>query len=124
MLVHLIEDWYFDKERSVLDVRIIGIAPVVFFKDYSRRGYCELFWLYYPECVPEFEKYKSSGNTLSQNNLAGLFRLRKFMSTKYREVSAPDIEKAAYHAYVQAIYTSRKIRKEMENVMLEIEKAH
>ena len=24
------EDWFFDKQRSVLDVRIIGIAPVVY----------------------------------------------------------------------------------------------
>ena len=27
------EDWFFDKQRSVLDVRIIGISPVVFSKN-------------------------------------------------------------------------------------------
>jgi hypothetical protein len=30
------EDWFFDKERSVLDVRIIGIAPVVNWTDEFR----------------------------------------------------------------------------------------
>jgi hypothetical protein len=32
------EDWYFDKERSVLDKRIIGIAPVMYFKNDPKGG--------------------------------------------------------------------------------------
>ena len=27
------EDWFFDKQRSVMDVRIIGISPVVYFRN-------------------------------------------------------------------------------------------
>ena len=45
------EDWFFDRQRSVLDVRIIGIAPMREIKgeDGEVRGYAEMFWLYFPE---------------------------------------------------------------------------
>lgn len=120
---HLLEDWYFNKELSVMEVNILGIAPVIVSEINGKKEYYELFWLNYPECVPEFEKYQSSGNTLSEQDLVSLFRLRKFKSTKYEEESVFDIEKAAYHAYAQAIYTSRKIRKKMEDLKSEIDKA-
>ena len=46
------EDWFFDRTRGVMDVRIIGIAPMkeVRGPNNELRGYRELFWLYYPEC--------------------------------------------------------------------------
>lgn len=44
------EDWFFDKQRSVMDVRILGIAPVIEKKDDAGefKGYQAIFWLYYP----------------------------------------------------------------------------
>jgi hypothetical protein len=39
---HLKEDWYFDKERSVLDKRIIAIAPVARFAEAPAPGPGEL----------------------------------------------------------------------------------
>jgi gliding motility associated protien GldN len=44
------EDWFFDKQRSVMDVRILGLAPVIEKKDDAGefKGYQALFWLYYP----------------------------------------------------------------------------
>ncbi|MBI3500493.1 MAG: gliding motility protein GldN [Bacteroidetes bacterium] len=44
------EDWFFDKQRSVMDVRIIGIAPLIESSDpvSGKFGYKPLFWLYYP----------------------------------------------------------------------------
>lgn len=45
------EDWIFDRQRSVMDIRIIGIAPLKEMKgdDGEVRGYQPLFWLYFPE---------------------------------------------------------------------------
>jgi gliding motility associated protien GldN len=48
------EEWYFDKQSSTMNVRIIGICPIrEFFRDtdvnqeeVQRR---QLFWIYYPE---------------------------------------------------------------------------
>lgn len=47
---YLKEDWFFEKQRSVMDVRIISIAPVIEVADVSGsfKSYSPLFWLYYP----------------------------------------------------------------------------
>jgi gliding motility associated protien GldN len=56
------EDWFFDKQRSVLDVRIIGIAPMVYDEDEQgniREGAMKkpLFWIYYPEARKIFASF-------------------------------------------------------------------
>ena len=53
------EDWFFDKERSVLDTRILGIAPVTYLKDDNNQilGLRETFWLYFPHCRYIFNNY-------------------------------------------------------------------
>lgn len=50
------EEWYFDKQTSTLNVRIIGICPI---REYVREGDAsgqiqreQLFWVYYPEVRP------------------------------------------------------------------------
>lgn len=44
------EDWFFDTRRSVLDVRIVGICPVIF--DERKEIFRPLFWVYMEECRP------------------------------------------------------------------------
>lgn len=49
------EDWFFDKQRSVLDVRIIGLCPLIEKKTEGGEstGTCTpLFWVYFPEVRP------------------------------------------------------------------------
>lgn len=50
------EEWYFDKQTSTLNVRIIGICPI---REFVREGdspdqiqRVKLFWVYYPEARP------------------------------------------------------------------------
>lgn len=45
------EDWFFDRQRSVQEARIIGISPQVAKYDESRNeiGKSPLFWIYYPQ---------------------------------------------------------------------------
>lgn len=54
------EDWFFDKQRSVMEVRIIGICPILHRMDYRNTGSDEeqeegtlsrikAFWIYFPE---------------------------------------------------------------------------
>ena len=47
------EEWYFDKQTSTLNVRIIGICPI---REFVREGDLsgeiqreKVFWIYYPE---------------------------------------------------------------------------
>ena len=50
MQYYLKEDWFFEKQRSVMDVRIISIAPVIEVDDpiNGKFVYKPLFWVYYP----------------------------------------------------------------------------
>lgn len=50
------EEWYFDKQNSTLNVRILGICPI---REFVRAGDTsgqkqrqKLFWVYYPEARP------------------------------------------------------------------------
>ncbi|MBL4754411.1 MAG: gliding motility protein GldN [Flavobacteriales bacterium] len=45
------EDWFLDRQRSVQEVRIIGMSAQVAKKDESgnEMGLADLFWIYYPE---------------------------------------------------------------------------
>jgi gliding motility associated protien GldN len=50
------EEWYFDKNNSTLNVRIVGICPI---REFVRAGDAsgsvqreKLFWVYYPEARP------------------------------------------------------------------------
>lgn len=50
--IRLKEEWFFDKQRSVMDVRIIGIQPVAENIDPATgevRGTEPMFWVYFPE---------------------------------------------------------------------------
>ena len=50
--IRLKEDWFFDRQKSILDVRIIGIQPVADNIDRTTgevRGKEPMFWVYFPE---------------------------------------------------------------------------
>ncbi|QQR85342.1 MAG: gliding motility protein GldN [Flavobacteriales bacterium] len=79
------EDWIFDKQRGVVDVRIIGIAPMkeVRGEDGELRGHAPLFWLYYPECRYVFAQFDAFNphNDAQRIPFEGFFMKRMFSST-------------------------------------------
>jgi|ERR1051326_8474477 gliding motility associated protien GldN len=78
------EDWFFDKQRSVMDVRILGIAPVVENIDDKGefKGHKALFWLYYPACRNYFAKFQSYNpyNDAEWRTFDEIFQKRMFSS--------------------------------------------
>jgi gliding motility associated protien GldN len=86
------EDWIFDKQRSTLDIRIIGIAPMKEVKgeDGEVRGYAPLFWLYYPECRYVFANWDAFNreNDAERRSFEDIFWKRQFSSyiTKWSNV--------------------------------------
>ena len=56
------EVWYFDKQKSTLQVRILGICPIrVYKKDPKDSTFVRkrLFWVYYPEIRPILAKQET-----------------------------------------------------------------
>lgn len=114
------EDWFFDKERSVMDVRIIGMAPVAYKKSKSGQiqGYNELFWLYFPECRYVFQNYyvyneKNDSRWFSYDDL---FWKREFNSVIYRSSNVYDRKIETYRVGVDALLESEKITNEIRMI--------
>lgn len=118
------EDWFFDKERSKLDVRIIAIAPVVYDIEIapdgseSIRGKKELFWLYFPHCRYVFNNYftYNDRNDAQWMSFDDLFWKRRFSSYIYKESNVHDRKIDDYSSGVEALHESDKITNEVRNL--------
>jgi len=79
------EDWFFDKQRSVLDSRILGICPFkkLFDEDGNEIPGCVMmFWIYFPEIRNIFSKVQvyNTHNDYERRSLESVFRKRMFSS--------------------------------------------
>jgi gliding motility associated protien GldN len=88
------EDWFFDKQRSVMDVRIIGICPLRESKSESGevRGYSRMFWLYFPEWRPVFANAEvyNRHNDSERRTYEDIFWKRQFSSFVFKESNVYD----------------------------------
>ncbi len=80
------EEWYFDKQNSTLNVRIVGICPI---REFVRPGDApdqvqrqKLFWIYYPEARPLLSTnlVLNPYNSAQQVSFDDLFIKRSFNS--------------------------------------------
>ena len=117
------EDWFFDKQRGELDVRIIAIAPVVYDMEVDINGNeqitgkKELFWLYFPHCRYVFNNYftYNDKNDSQWMSFDDLFWKRRFSSYIYKESNTYDRPIESYAHGVDALYESERITNEMRN---------
>lgn len=88
------EDWFFDKQRSVLDVRIIGLCPVQekFDQNGEFRGTEPMFWVYFPEARNIFASAEvfNRSNDAERRTLEDIFWKRMFGSYIYKEKNVYD----------------------------------
>jgi gliding motility associated protien GldN len=111
------EDWFFDKQRSVLDVRILGICPVVDDVDEKGefRGFKPLFWIYFPEARPIFAKAEVFNRLNSTNRLTydDVFHKRIFNSYIYKEDNVFDRKISEYATGLDALLEAERIKYEL-----------
>jgi gliding motility associated protien GldN len=114
------EDWFFDKERSVLDVRIIAIAPVVYSMDDEKEitGMRELFWLYFPHCRFVLNNYFvfNTKNDAQWMSFDDLFWKRKFSCTIYKENNVFDRKIESYKTGVDALFEAERIKEDIRTI--------
>ncbi len=118
------EDWFFDKERSQFDVRILGLAPVVYDAERDAKGEITtikgkkiLFWLYFPHCRFVFVNYNvyNPKNDAQWMSFDDLFQKRQFNSTIYKQSNTFDRTIDTYKSGIDALYESQKITEEFRN---------
>jgi len=110
------EDWFFDKQRSMLDVRIIGISPVVLgLFEGKVTGYENLFWLYFPECRYVFQNFfvYNDANDAQRMSFDDLFWKRQFSSFVKKESNVYDRAVSPNWDGLDALLQSEKIRNEI-----------
>jgi gliding motility associated protien GldN len=82
------EEWFFDKQKSTLECRILGLCPIMnsFASDGSLKGQQAVFWIYYPEARYVFanqEVYNRS-NDAERRTLEDIIWKRQFGSYVYK----------------------------------------
>jgi gliding motility associated protien GldN len=110
------EDWIFDKQRSEMVVRIIGLAPMreVRGEEGELRGHQVVFWLYYPECRLTFARWAAdrdmNGVRLSFEDF---FAQRRFASTVVKVSGEPDRAISAYRTGLDALMEAEGVKEQL-----------
>ncbi|MBN2174096.1 MAG: gliding motility protein GldN [Bacteroidales bacterium] len=111
------EDWFFDKQRSVMDVRILGICPVknLYDDDGNFFGFTDMFWIYFPEARPVFAQATvfNRHNGAERRTYDELFWKRMFDSYIYKEENVYDREISDYASGMDALLEAERIKNEL-----------
>ena len=117
------EDWFFDKQRSVIEARIIGFAPLIYAVDEygnTREGNLKvpLFWVYYNEArqlLANAEVFNRT-NDAERRSYDDLFQKRMFSSYIMKESNVYDRRIEEYAQGLNALLESERIKTEIVNM--------
>lgn len=104
------EDWFFDRQKSSLEVRIIGLAA---FEYNAERDYFrEVYWVYFPACRPYFARNDvyNFKNDAERRSLDDIFWKRQFSSVIVKESNVYDRYIDQYQKGIDALVESDKIK--------------
>lgn len=108
------EDWIFDKQRSKIDIRIIGIAPMIEKRgtDGESKGFTTLFWLYFPECRYVFANWEvfNRENDAERRSFEDIFWKRQFSSTITKWSNVYDRRINNYRTGLDALLEGEEIK--------------
>ncbi len=113
------EDWFFDKQRSVLECRIVGICPLA--NKVSETGEIvglkPLFWIYFPEARPFLVKAAvfNRWNDAERMNYDELFHKRMFSSFIRKESNVYDRTIVEYKTGIDGMIESESIKEDIFN---------
>ncbi len=118
------EEWFFDKQRSILDVRIIGICPMILARDQEGNliegGQKKLlFWVYFPEARRIFANAEVANrfNTSQRLTYDDIFMKRMFNSYIMKEDNVYNRRVDDYKANpLDALLESERIKQDMINL--------
>ena len=117
------EEWFFDKQRSVMDVRIIAIAPLQEDRDEVTGellgGFSPLFWVHFPEArkiLINAEVFNLVKNDAERRTYDDIFWKRMFGSVIVEESNVMDRKLNEYMVGLDALLEAEKIKAEIFNL--------
>ena len=116
------EEWFFDKQRSVMDVRILGLAPLQEGRDELTEEldgtFNPLFWVYFPEAreiLINAEVFNLVKNNAERRTYDDIFWKRMFGSTITKESSVMDRKVNEYMVGLDALLEAESLKAEIFN---------
>lgn len=110
------EDWVFDRQRSIFEPRIIGIAPLVKVKvGNNAEDYQPAFWVYFPEArhILATKEIANRNNDATGLSFDDAFVKRIFTSYIVKESNDKDERIKDYANGIDKLYESERIKKNL-----------
>jgi len=113
------EHWYFDSKTSTMQVRILGIAPLL--EEYDDNGNFRyerpLFWVYYPHARELLNKLPAplDGRLNHPMSWADVLDMRQFSSYIIKASNIHDARLEATYSGVDLLQQSRQLKQELFN---------
>lgn len=114
----ILEEWYFDKKHSKMDVRIIGLSPirVYYNQEMGRIARTQLFWIRYDDFRDSFAMHEAYNrfNDAQRISYDDIFMQRRFSSIIYAESNVYDDRLISeYMTGKAALFESEKVKNEL-----------
>lgn len=133
--IHLMEDWFFDKQRSVMDVRILALGleipvynvelseqqcdgdDIVAFSGWKPGGGSDEIWFFFPDLRPTMAKKEcyNRQNDAARVSFDDIFLKRMFDSYIIREENVYDRFINEYTKGLDALLEAEKISNEIRD---------
>lgn len=117
------EDWFFDRQHSMMDARIIGLCPVRWYTVDGQTGTADeeaairiqqVFWIYFPEARRILANHEvfNQFNDAERRTFDDIFFKRKFNSFIVRESNVQDDRGISeYTMGLQSLLEAQRIKK-------------
>jgi gliding motility associated protien GldN len=116
--LRLKEVWFFDKQRSVQDVRILGFCPLMQDRDDKgdlKPGFMPMFWIYFPDARPIFAKTElfNPKNGAERRSYDDIFIKRYFQSYIIKEDNTYNRMISAYKTGLDALLEAETVKEKI-----------
>lgn len=111
--IRLMEDWYFDKQRSMFEVKIIGVAFIV--QDPNGKLTTK-FWIYYPHArraLARAENIIHGGNRAQAYSYTSMLEKRKFSGLITKVDNVYDRYINSYTKQQESLYEAERLKREI-----------
>lgn len=122
-MLRIKEDWFIDKQRSMRDIRVLGLAPVIQVFDEESgqfKGNQTLFWLYYPSVRNLFAKTESFNrhNSAMRQSYDDVFAWNRWFQSYITKID--NQQDRSISAYAQGANVMREAER-IEEMLFNIE---
>lgn len=119
--IRIMEEWYFDKKHSRMDVRILGIMPIRHFYNIERGEYqkSRVCWIYYPDFRNTFANHEifNPDNDAHRISFDDFFMQRRFSSIIIAESNVFNNRRISdYETGKEALIEAQRIKETLFNI--------